>query len=120
MLAWCLLVATDAIVLWGGAPALLKIIRAYPVRRFRASGGPGAEDLLEAMRRASILSIHHYKCLKYWAAVTCLLRFYGHPASFVIGVTRQPFQSHAWLEYEGGSAGRDQIPGAQWLVVFRG
>ena len=117
--AWCLLVATDVIVWWGGAPALLKAIRACPRRRRRADAGPTPDDLIDALRHASVFAVHRYKCLKYWGAATCLLRLFGHPASFVIGVTRHPFQSHAWLEYSGRSAGLDQVDGVSWVVIFR-
>jgi Transglutaminase-like superfamily len=121
VVAWCLLAGTDAIVWWGGAPALLRAIRACPVRR-RSGSGLDTEDLLHALRHARVFALHQYHCLKYWAAATCLLRLFGHPASFVIGVTKQPFQSHAWLEYSGGNAGREQErqEGINWVVIFRG
>jgi hypothetical protein len=120
VVAWCLLVATDAIVWIGGAPALLRIVKACPVRRRRANAGMEVDELLDALRHASIFALRHYRCLKYWAAATCLLRLFGQPASFVIGVTKYPFRSHAWLEYPGGIAGRDEIPGINWVVIFRG
>ncbi len=121
LVAWCLLLATDAAVWWGGAPALLKAIRACPVRRRRSRNGPLADDLLKALQQARVLALHRYYCLKYWAAATCLLRLFGHPASLVIGVTKQPFQSHAWLEHGGGVAGREQErhEGIDWVVIFR-
>jgi len=117
-IAWCLLIATDAIVGWGGAPTLLKAIRAFPVRARRAQA-PAAGDLLDALRRASVFGVHRYRCLKYWGAAACLLRLYGHQASFVIGVTKYPFQSHAWIEHGGEIVGRDEIEGVNWVVIFR-
>jgi hypothetical protein len=120
-LAWCLLLATDAIVYFGGAPALIKLIRACPVRRrtFPLSGMP-VQAVLHAQRHAGVFAFHRYRCLKYWGAATCLLRLHGHQASFVIGVKRHPFQSHAWLEHAEGNAGlRPYERASEWVVITR-
>jgi hypothetical protein len=120
IVGWCLLVTTDVVVSIGGAPALLRMVKACPVRHRRADRRMEVDELIEAMRQASVFGLHHYKCLKYWAATTCLLRLFGQPASFVIGITKTPFRSHAWLEHPGGVAGYDdEMPGIKWVVVYR-
>ena len=40
-------------------------------------------------------------CLQRSAATVWLLRRFGIPADLVIGVSKFPFKSHAWVEVEG-------------------
>lgn len=119
-IGWLLLLATDVIVLLGGFPALYTRIRSCGVRRsFLAPSGLTADQVLEAFSRANVLGVHRYRCLKYSAAATWLLRLHGHPASFVMAIANRPFRSHAWLEYAGGTVGMAQDDGTQWNILLR-
>jgi transglutaminase superfamily protein len=43
-------------------------------------------------------------CLQRSAATTLLLRRHGWDAEMVIGAKLLPFQSHAWVEVNGGGS----------------
>jgi hypothetical protein len=100
-IAWLLLAITGATLSVGGFGALRRLVNAWPTRR-RASSRE-LRDRLALEIRAAIRGACAYYLTKTWclqksAALVCLLRWHGVPAEVVIGVTRLPFQAHAWVE----------------------
>jgi hypothetical protein len=59
------------------------------------------EDACRALNIACALYFKEVQCLQRSAALVCLLRDLGMPATLVIGAQRLPFRAHAWAEVNG-------------------
>ena len=83
-------------------PTLYEFVRRCPVRmRFYSSKTANAEQIISAVRQASIWLPVRTMCLVYSAAQVVLLRNHAVPADLVIGVKLRPFEGHAWVESKG-------------------
>ena len=56
------------------------------------------EDACHALNVACVLYFKEVQCLQRSAALVCLLRDLGIPATLVIGAQQLPFRAHAWVE----------------------
>ena len=56
------------------------------------------EDACRALNVACALYFKEVQCLQRSAALVCLLRDLGIPATLVIGAQQLPFRAHAWVE----------------------
>jgi len=56
------------------------------------------EDACRALNVACVLYFKEVQCLQRSAALVCLLRDLGIPATLVIGAQQLPFRAHAWVE----------------------
>ena len=57
-----------------------------------------SEDACHALNVACVLYFKEVQCLQRSAALVCLLRDLGIPATLVIGAQQLPFRAHAWVE----------------------
>lgn len=56
------------------------------------------ETACRALNLACVLYFKEVQCLQRSAALVCLLRALGIPATLVIGAQPLPFRAHAWVE----------------------
>ena len=94
---------------FGGFYARHKIIRQWPIangrhRQERAE----LPALCEAVHTAAVWYPKQTLCLQKASVTTSLLRQHGFPADMKIGVRKQPFHAHAWVEVEGQVVGDHQ------------
>jgi len=87
----------------GGFRALRGLVQVFPT--CGAQNPSQIPVLMEAFDKAvdrvmPFAAIRTY-CLSRSAAVVCLLRLSGVPASLAIGVRHYPFAAHAWIEVGG-------------------
>jgi hypothetical protein len=94
---------------FGGFYARHKIIRQWPISN--ASGGNGGAELpavCEAVHTAAVWYPKQTLCLQKASVTTSLLRQHGFQADMKIGVRKQPFHAHAWVEVDGQVVGDHQ------------
>jgi hypothetical protein len=84
----------------GNFAALYQKVRNYPIRKPNDSVNT-TEKICAAVDIACIWYWKEVLCLQRSATSTCLLRFYGVPAQFIIGAQQMPFRAHAWVEVDG-------------------
>lgn len=94
---------------FGGFYARHKIIREWPI----ANEGRKREDvevpaLCEAVHTAAVWYPKQTLCLQKASVTTSLLRQHGFAADMKIGVRKQPFHAHAWVEVDGEVVGDHQ------------
>lgn len=94
---------------FGGFNARHKIIRKWPVANTRR-GSNRAElpALCEAVHTAAVWYPRQTLCLQKASVTTSLLRQHGFHADMKIGVRKQPFHAHAWVEVDGQVVGDHQ------------
>ncbi len=97
--AWSLLVYVEFIMLIGSLDAVHHLVRKQDVRPKTAQQ---VTELCHAVDLACVFYFKRVLCLQRSAATTLLLRQHGWNAEMVIGVRMLPFQSHAWVEIQGG------------------
>jgi len=92
-----------SVVLPFGSGRLVRLLRAWPVRRVTSTDDPTveADRATLALNRACRYYPFHVECLHRAAALVCYLRWRGHAATLVIGVKTVPFAAHAWAELDG-------------------
>lgn len=79
-----------------------SLYRRVQHRRLRSSRSSAlCEDACRALNIACALYFKEVQCLQRSAALVCLLRDLGIPATLVIGAQRLPFRAHAWAEVNG-------------------
>jgi hypothetical protein len=93
---------------FGGFYARQKIIRQWPI-----TGGNHHEEaelpaLCEAVHTAAVWYPKQTLCLQKASVTTSLLRQHGFAADMKIGVRKQPFHAHAWVEVDGQVVGDHQ------------
>ena len=62
----------------------------------------------EAVHTAAVWYPKQTLCLQKASVTTSLLRQHGFPADMKIGVRKQPFHAHAWVEVDGQVVGDHQ------------
>ena len=94
---------------FGGFYARHKIIRKWPIsnvhRRLDDAALPAVCDAVHA---AAVWYPKQTLCLQKASVTTSLLRQHGFQADMKIGVRKQPFHAHAWVEVEGQVVGDHQ------------
>ena len=92
-----------SVVLLFGSGRLVRLLRAWPVRRLsqREDAVAAANEAALAVNRACRYYPLKTECLHRAAASVCYLRWRGHAANLVIGVKTIPFAAHAWVELDG-------------------
>ena len=93
----------------GGFYAREKIVRQWPTASIR----PRNEEaelpaVCEAVHSAAVWYPKQTLCLQKASVTTSLLRQHGFPADMKIGVRKQPFHAHAWVEVDGQVVGDHQ------------
>jgi transglutaminase superfamily protein len=98
--AWCGLVAFDIALLWGfaGVHEAVRECRVKPRRTIF----PSVDEIVWAVDEACVWYVKRAACLQRSAVTTWLLRRNGVSSTLVIGYRPVPFESHAWVEVEGG------------------
>jgi hypothetical protein len=94
---------------FGGFYARHKIIRKWPISNSRRRN-EGAElpAVCDAVHAAAVWYPKQTLCLQKASVTTSLLRQHGFPADMKIGVRKQPFHAHAWVEVDGQVVGDHQ------------
>ena len=94
---------------FGGFYARHKIIRQWPIaNESRSPDGAELPALCEAVHTAAVWYPKQTLCLQKASVTTSLLRQHGFPADMKIGVRKQPFHAHAWVEVDGQVVGDHQ------------
>ncbi len=95
---------------FGGFYARQKIIRQWPIANGnRQPEGAELPALCDAVHTAAVWYPTQTLCLQKASVTTSLLRQHGFRADMKIGVRKQPFHAHAWVEVDGQVVGDHQI-----------
>jgi hypothetical protein len=89
----------------GHFPARLSIVKGWPITPRQGVPLEEIPQLCVAVDEAATWYPKESLCLQKASVKTCLLRQYGIPAEMKIGVHKQPFQAHAWVEVSGDVVG---------------
>lgn len=100
--SWILLFYFDCLMHLRGFDQLCTAVRKQRV--LSAEKRDESAALCRATDFACVFYFKRVKCLQRSAAAVVLLRRHGWNAEIVIGAQLLPFQSHAWVEIEGGIA----------------
>ena len=92
----------------GGFYARQKIVRKWPIAHARRDEGAELPALCEAVHTAAVWYPKQTLCLQKASVTTSLLRQHGFAADMKIGVRKQPFHAHAWVEVDGQVVGDHQ------------
>lgn len=84
-----------------GFPRVYRIVKAWPTRPSRGLEEETVLRVCAAVSNASFYYLRHSWCFARSIVTTCLLRLRGVEARLVIGCTKIPFRSHAWVEVGG-------------------
>lgn len=94
---------------FGGFYARQKIIRQWPISGSgRSNDGAELPAVCEAVHNAAVWYPKQTLCLQKASVTTSLLRQHGFQADMKIGVRKQPFHAHAWVEVDGQVVGDHQ------------
>ena len=94
---------------FGGFYARHKIIRKWPIANTRQQHeGVDVPALCEVVHAAAVWYPKQTLCLQKASVTTSLLRQHGFHADMKIGVRKQPFHAHAWVEVDGQVVGDHQ------------
>jgi len=97
--AYLILLSFERVLAKRDFSRLYRRVRECKVRQTRSASGAG--HACRAVNIACTLYFKEVQCLQRSAALVCLLRELGMPATLVIGAQRLPFQAHAWPEIDG-------------------
>ena len=97
--AYLLLLFFERVLAEHDFSSLYRRVRECPIRQSRSVLGTGR--VCHAINIACTFYFKEVQCLQRSAALVCLLRAFGIPATLVIGARRLPFQAHAWAEVNG-------------------
>jgi hypothetical protein len=104
--AWFRIAVVDLIMALRRFSALHRFVARIPVRRRRDP--ETVENIVRTVDRAAIYYPRELLCLRRSAAITWMLRQYGHPAELVVGARIIPFGAHAWVELHGRVVNDDE------------
>jgi hypothetical protein len=94
---------------FGGFHARHNIIRKWPIKSTPdRNNSIDVPTLCEAVHTAAVWYPKQTLCLQKASVTTSLLRQHGFPADMKIGVRKQPFHAHAWVEVDGQVVGDHQ------------
>jgi hypothetical protein len=94
---------------FGGFYARHKIIRKWPIANTRERHKhTDLPALCEVVHAAAVWYPKQTLCLQKASVTTSLLRQHGFDAAMKIGVRKQPFHAHAWVEVDGQVVGDHQ------------
>jgi len=97
--AYALLLSFEAVLARGKFSAICRRVERRTVGSERL--GRTSQDACYAVNLACALYFKEVECLQRSAALVCLLRDIGIPATLVIGAQHLPFKAHAWAEVDG-------------------
>jgi hypothetical protein len=93
----------------GGFSVRQKILHKWPTATVgRPNEVAKVPALCEAIHNAAVWYPKQTLCLQKASVTTSLLRQHGIPADMKIGVRKQPFHAHAWVEVDGKVVGDHQ------------
>ena len=92
----------------GGFYARQKIVRKWPIADAQRNEGAELPALCEAVHAAAVWYPKQTLCLQKASVTASLLRQHGFAADMKIGVRKQPFHAHAWVEVDGQVVGDHQ------------
>jgi hypothetical protein len=94
---------------FGGFYARHAIIRKWPIAdAHRSPEETDVPALCEVVHTAAVWYPKQTLCLQKASVTTSLLRQHGFQARMKIGVRKQPFHAHAWVEVDGQVVGDHQ------------
>lgn len=94
---------------FGGFYARHRIIRKWPIANtHHQDEGRDLPALCEVVHAAAVWYPKQTLCLQKASVTTSLLRQHGFHADMKIGVRKQPFHAHAWVEVDGQVVGDHQ------------
>jgi hypothetical protein len=97
--AYLMLLSFEAILATHDLSRLYHRLRECAVQR--ACSSFDATQACRALNVACTLYFKEVQCLQRSAALVCLLKELGMPATLVIGAQRLPLHAHAWVEVGG-------------------
>jgi hypothetical protein len=96
--AFLVLLMCDLALKTGGFRFMHRLLSKCPVFKNRKRNSQHVERVCKSIDVACSWYFKRILCLQRSLTGTLLLRWYGFPASMVIGARLIPFQSHAWVE----------------------
>ena len=96
----------EAIRKFGGFYARHRIIERWPIAKQQTDAAE-LPALCEAVHTAAVWYPKQTLCLQKASVTTSLLRQHGFQADMKIGIRKQPFHAHAWVEVAGQVVGDD-------------
>jgi hypothetical protein len=117
--AFVALLLLDLVSRAAGFARLHSLIERFP--RIGPARGDTAEiaSICARVDRAAVYYFRRAWCLQRSATAVCLLRLRGVEAELVIGVSRQPFYAHAWVEVDGRVVNDDPAVRRRYAVLER-
>ena len=97
--AYLMLLSLETVLANRDFPRLYRRVRGRNVQQTPSAFS--VAQACQALNLACTLYFKQVQCLQRSAALVCLLRELGLPATLVIGAQRLPFQAHAWVELNG-------------------
>lgn len=98
----------EAVRKFGGFYARQRIIQRWPIANKQQTDAAELPALCEAVHTAAVWYPKQTLCLQKASVTTSLLRQHGFQADMKIGIRKQPFHAHAWVEVAGQVVGDDQ------------
>lgn len=95
----------EAVRKFGGFYARQRIIQRWPIASNRQTDATELPALCEAVHTAAVWYPKQTLCLQKASVTTSLLRQHGFQADMKIGIRKQPFHAHAWVEVGGEVVG---------------
>jgi hypothetical protein len=117
--AYGCLVMTHFALRTGGFPRLHRFVKRWQVRNGRKGDRNSLHYLMGALENACAFYLIPVLCLQYAASAVCLLRLHGEPAELVIGISQNPFSSHAWVELNGVIVAGSDSKQSRLVVIDR-
>jgi hypothetical protein len=81
------------------------VVKRWPITARQKAAPEDIPHICAAVNEAATWYPKESLCLQKASVTTCLLRQHGIPAEMKIGVRKQPFDSHAWVEVGGKVVG---------------
>jgi hypothetical protein len=105
-LAWLFLLAIPVVtmaevVLICRASALYAIVRRFPAMTWRRTPYRHVDRVAKAVDEVCVWWPRTVMCVPRAAALTCMLRLHGVPASMILACRTVPVVGHAWVEVDG-------------------
>lgn len=117
VVAFLSLCIADIVLKLGKIAGIRRLVRGIPTKRI-LSRTANVDHIIRIFNVAALSYVRSVMCIQRSAALTCLLRLHGIPASFIIGCRTMPFLAHAWVEVEGQPINENRLRSLEVLDTF--
>jgi hypothetical protein len=113
------LALVDVVMMAAGFARFHRLVRGFPTVGERRGAPEAVSAICSTVDRAAVYYFKRAWCLQRSATTACLLRLYGVGAQLVIGVEKQPFYAHAWVEVDGRVVNDHPSVQRRYMVIER-